>query len=98
MIDRRIGSPLLEHHSAISTNDGSGMFQNDQIFANGRACGVKDIVLIFQLKHYLAFADTPEWLADADQVSWRGLPDSGFKMITSQAKYNFHNEIIHVSV
>ena len=41
MIDRRIGFLFIQHHSAISTNDGSCMFQNDQIFANGCACGVK---------------------------------------------------------
>lgn len=41
VINRRIGLFFIQHHAAIGTDDGSGIFQNDQIFADSGACCVK---------------------------------------------------------
>ena len=41
VIDRRVGFIFIQHHAAIRANNGSGIFQNDQVFANGGARGVK---------------------------------------------------------
>ena len=65
VIDWRIGFVFIQHHAAIGTNNGSGVFQGYEVFAYCRACGVK-YCANSSTDIFPAFADTPEWPPDAD--------------------------------
>ena len=41
VVDRRVGFVFIEHHAAVGTNDGAGVFEQHQVLAYCRAGGVK---------------------------------------------------------
>ena len=96
MIDRRIGFLFVQHHAAISTNDGSGMFQNDQTLVDGLVPVVsKYCAKFFNRAFTLLLQILQNGGLTLTRFHGRDYLDLGFKMITSQAS-NIHNEIIHV--
>ncbi len=47
MVNRRIGFILVEYHATVGANDGAGVFQRDQILADGGASGIEVLRQLF---------------------------------------------------